>query len=807
MLSDIRLAARLLLKDRWFSLAAIAALALGIAATNTVFTLINGALLRDLPFTNPDRVVAINVLIPGDGGPRFDNLSLPDIRDLQQSVRLFDSIGAVDESFASVADAGRTTERARVAFVTANTFSLIGVRPALGRDFTAADDRAGAAPVVILGHALWQRRYAGDPGVVGRPVRVNGVPSTVIGIMADGFGFPTSSELWQPLGLLTIPAMTERGARSIDAFGRMAAGVTIEQATADLAAVTSRLARDYPATNRDVTPLVRPFRDVNTSGAIRIVFAALMGAVVLLLLIACANVGNLLLARGAGRAREISVRLSLGASRGQIVRQLLTESAVLSIVAGIAGVALAAAGVRAFAAAATGTGEPYWLEFPIDGRALTFFAAVCLGTAILFGLVPALHTSRADLIGTLRDGERGVAGSRRHRRWTGGLVVLQLTLTVALLAGAGLMLRNALVQARLDAGIDTSRLVTMRLDLPAATYPTAERRASFYRQLDERLAALPGMTGGTGTSAPLRGAFTRSVSVEGRSPEAGGAPASNLMIGPGYLDAIGARAARGRTFERGDGTPGRPAAIVNERFAALHFPGGDALGQRIALAADGPDRPASGWLTIVGIVTNVRHEETDARIVEPVVYLPYASNPLPSATLVIRAGADLARVADELRAAVASIDPDLPVFDIGRFDDAIDAERWLVGVFVTMFGIFAAAALALSSVGLYGVTAYSVAQRTREIGVRMALGARSGDVWWLVTRRAAAQLGIGLVLGGAAAVGVGQVMQGVLSSISGRDPLTFIAVVALLVAVAGAACIGPARRAMRLNPVDALRAE
>jgi putative ABC transport system permease protein len=808
MWNDIRLAARLLLKDRSFTLTAICALALGIAANNTVFTLINGALIRDLPFTNPDRVVVIGVRSLGNARQPFDNMSLPDLRDLQASARLFDGIGAADEAFVSVADDEHATERIRAAFVSANSFSLIGQRPALGRDFTSTDDQTGAPPVVILGHRVWQRRYAADPAVIGSTIRVNGVPSTVVGIMPEGFGFPATADLWQPLALLATPALTERGARNIDAFGRMAAGVTIDQATADLAVVMSRLARDYPATNRDIGPRVRPFRDANTSGPIRTVFAALMGAVVFLLLIACANVANLLLARGTDRARDVSVRLALGASRRQIVRQLLVESAVLSAIAGVAGVALAAAGVRAFQLAITGTGEPYWLEFPMDARALTFFVVVCAGTAMLFGLVPALHTSKTGLAGVLNEGGRGTAGSRRNRRWSGGLVVVQLALTIALLTGAGLMLRNLLVQMGLDAGIDTSRLVTMRLDLPTATYPTADRRAQFYRQLDERLAALPGISAGTGTWAPLGGAFERAVSIR-RQPNAEAEPprVSSLMIGPGYLEAIGATAVRGRTFVAEDGGPGRAAAIVNERFAVLHFPGGDALGEQIALEAAGGNVPASGWLTIVGVVPNVRYEEADPRVIEPVVYVPYASNPMPFATIVVRTGADAAATAATLRAAVSAIDRDLPLFDIAKLDDAVDDERWLVGVFTAMFGLFAAGALALSTIGLYGVTAYSVAQRTREIGVRIALGAGARDVWWVVTRRAAIQIGIGVVLGTAGALGVGQVLQGILSSVSGRDPATLIAVLALLIVVALAACVGPARRAMRLNPVAALRAE
>jgi putative ABC transport system permease protein len=686
---------------------------------------------------------------------------------------------------------------------------LIGQRPALGRDFRADDDRAGAAPVVILGDAIWRGRYGADPNVIGRTVRVNGLASTVVGVMPPSFGFPSSSGLWQPLAFDNVEAMTNRGARSIDAFGRIAAGVSVGQASADLGTIMERLARDYPETNRGIAPRIRPFRELNTGGPMRTAGQALAAAVAFLLLIACANVGNLLLARGTGRAREISVRLSLGATRGQIVSQLLVESLLLASLASVLGIALALAGVRVVDTAIRGTGEPYWLQFPVDWRVLLFFAAVGPLATVMFGLVPALHTSRASIVAVLNEAGRAGTSSRTSRRWSGTLVVVQLALTLVLLTGAGLMMRNVYVQSRIDAGVDTSRLISMRLLLPERQYPTAERRRLFYQRLEDQVAEIPGVQVGIGSWAPLGGAYSRRVSIEGRPiADAGEQPrTSNVFVGTGYFDTIGVRPVRGRTFTRADGGPGAPVTIVNERFASLHFGSEDAVGRRVSLDAAGATAPATGWLTIVGVVPNVRHEESDMRIVEPVVYMPHARGPLPFATVIARSRLDIGAVAGAVRTAVRTLDQDLPVFDVTTVDEALARDLWVPRVFGMMFAVFAVVALALATLGVYAVTAYSVAQRTREIGVRIALGARGRHVWWTVSRRAAFQLALGLTFGGAGALAAGQVLQRVLFSMSGRDPVTLAAVVAVLAAAALTACAVPARRAMRMNPMAALRAE
>jgi putative ABC transport system permease protein len=805
--SELRIAARVLLKERGFTLAAVAALALGIAANNTVFTLINGIFLNDLPFSDPARVVAIGIRDLSRPG-RVDNMSLADLQDLRASARTFDDIAGVDEVTMNLADPERAPERFIGSYITANGFALIGQRPALGRDFRADDDIPGATPVVILGHRIWQNRYDSDSTIVGRTIRVNGVASTVVGIMPEGFGFPTQSELWQPMGVSGAPSTRERGVRGIDGFGRLAGSVTMEQASAELEGIMAGLAQQYPASNTSIGPRLRPFRDSNTGGPVRTVTSALMGAVAFLLLIACANVANLLLARGATRARDISVRLSLGATRTQIVRQLLIESLLLASVAGALGLAIAVAGVRVVSASIRGSGEPYWLQFPLDWRVLFFFMAVCLATTVLFGLLPALNASRANLAGVINESARGATLGLRNRRWTGALVVVQLALTLVLMSGAGLMMRNVVAMTGIDAGIDTTNLVTMRIALPDATYPDVDRRRAFYEQLEARLAAIQGMRAGVGSWAPLNGAFSRRVSIEGSPavPADERPRASNVIAGTGYFEALGVTPLRGQAFTRTDGTPGIASAIVNERFAAQHFPNQDPIGRRIELDSAGASAPATGPLTVVGVVPNLRHEDFDPQVVEPAVYLPLAAQPQTFAVVIVR-HPELGLAADAVRGAIADLDPDLPVFNVMTLEDTLDIELVPFMVFGSMFVVFAGVALLLGGVGLYGVTAYSVAQRTREIGVRLALGAQAGHIWWVVTRRAALQLAIGLVIGIAGAFGVGQALQGVLTSISGADPLTLFAVPAVLIVVALFACIGPARRATRLNPIATLRAE
>ena len=810
MWNDLRYAARLLARDRAFTVTAAPALVIGMSATITMFTFVYGVYFRELPFSEPDRIVSVGTYDLARGPMAIDNLSFPDLQDLRASATLFDGIGAADEEAMDVADEERAAERFVGAWVSADTFTLLGHRPMLGRPFTRDDDRPGAGPVVILGHDVWRRRYRSDPNIIGERIRVNGLPSTIVGIMPEGFGFPLQSQLWQPLALRGGEGRDQRGNRNIDAFGRLAAGVTIEQAQADVARVMERLAREFPESNGSIGGLVRPFRDLTTSGPIRTVFAGLMGAAIFLLLIACANVGNLMLARGAVRAREIMVRLSLGASRRQVIRQLLGESLLLAVLAGAAGLGLAALAGQVLKRVIEPTGAPYWLDFSVEARVFAFVAAICLGTTVLCGLAPALHASKLNLLVVLGEGGR-TAGTLRTRRWTDGLVVAQLALSLTMLVAAGLTMRNVYAFSQIDLGVDTTGLVVTRVSLPSRSYSTDDQRRAFYQLLGERLATLPGMRAGITSATPGGPAIRRNVLPDDVALTAGTTPVSTVAIGPGYLEALGIAPLQGRLLTTADDAA--PTIVVNERFAAVHFPGEQAVGRTVRLQPQAPGGLPDAPLTIVGVVPNVRQAITrpqiaDGGAAQPVLYLPFASTPFQSAAIVVRSDAGAGAVATAVREALAQIDPDVPLTGgVMPLDEAATQELGVLAVFGSMFGFFATAALGLATVGLYGITAFAVAQRRRELGVRLALGARARHMWWVVTRRVAMQLAIGISLGLIGAFGVGQLLQGVLAGVSGRDPVTLIGVPVLMIVVTLVACLVPAVRAMRLDPVTALRLE
>ena len=807
---DIRFAVRLLLKDRWFTAVAIVALALGIGVNATVFTFVNAVLIRGLPINDPDRVMVVGTR---DARLRDRGMSYLDFEDYRRATRTFSGLAAFSGSVMNVSDEGRTPERFQGPFISAPAFKLIGQQPQLGRDFLPEDDRPGAPAVVILGNGIWKNRYGGDPSIVGRSIKINDIVSTVIGVMPEGFKFPNNADLWLPLAHMPRLAEQKRDNRNVEAFGKLANGVTREQAQSEMNTIAGQLRHDYPDTNKDVTASVMTFNERQNGGPIRLVFLSLMGAVAFVLLIACANVANLLLARSATRAREMSVRISLGATRWRIVRQLLVESVLLSIVSGLFGLALAYVGVRLFDAATQDVGKPYWIQFTMDAQVFAFFAAVCLGTGIVFGLAPALHVSKTDLNEVLKEGGRSGSSGVRARRWTSVLIVAELALTLVLLAGAGLMMRSFLTLYRLDVGVDTAHLLTMRLALPAQKYPTIESRRAFFERLDQRIAGISGIQAGMiTTNMPMGGGNGRLLAIEGR-PLAAGEQAplvTQVMIGPRYFETLGLRIMRGRGFEELDGTAGHETAIINQRFATMHFGGEDPLGRRIKLTPDGALVPGAAlptWVTIVGISPSIRQGNIQEPQPDPVAYIPLRSQAPGFAMLMIRAVGDAAGVTSLMREEVRAIDPDLPLFEIKTMDQQLAQSRWPFRVFGSMFAIFALIALALSAVGLYAVTAYSVAQRTQEIGVRMALGAQAPQVWWFVVRRGLVQLAIGLSIGLAGAFGVGQLLKSLLVQTSTRDPLTLTSIVLLLMLVSVLASFWPARRATRLDPVAALRNE
>ena len=811
---DIRFAARLLLKDKWFTLVAAIALALGIGVNATVFTFVNAVLIRGLPIADPDRTLAVDSYDRAHS--RGTGVSYLDYRDWKDNTRTFEAFAAHNGTVANVSDEGQLPERFNGSNISANGLTILGTTPVLGRNFVAEDDQRGAPAVVIIGHSMFLNRYGSNPSVIGRTVRVNDNPATIIGVMPEGFKFPFNTDLWMPLSQIPNLETQKRNSRQLQAFGHLAPGVTREQAQSELVNISKTLESENPDTNKDVQARVQTFNESQNGGPIRIVFLSLMGAVAFVLLIACANVANLLLSRATNRAREISVRMSLGASRWRVVRQLLIESVMLAAISGLGGLGITAIGIRLFDLA-TVEQRPYWIQFTMDGNVIGFFALVCLGTGIIFGLAPALHISKTDVNEVLKEGGRSGSAGARAGRWTGALMIVELTLTVVLLAGAGFMIRNFLTLYRLDLGIDTSKLMTMALALPERKYPAVEQRLAFYERLEERLRSNPKIEAVTITSnPPMQGGFLRKLTIDGK-PLDQGQQAPNvtmLTIDPHYFKTVGLPLQRGRDLSDEDGMIGRESAIINQRFVALHFPNEDPIGRRITLAIDlqGGAAPQGGiplslTATVVGVVPNLRQRDFQQPDPDPIAYLPFRPDPRGFMNLLVRSAGDPNLMTPILREEVRAIDPDLPLFGIRTMDASLEQARWPFRVFGSMFTIFALIALSLSAVGLYAVTAYAVSQRTQEIGLRMALGAQGNEVAWLFLRRSFVQLGIGLTLGIAGAFGVGTLFSQTDLLVQNRasDPITIGGIALLLAVVAIAASVLPARRATRLDPMLALR--
>lgn len=802
---DTRFAIRLLSKERWFTAAAIVALALGIGVMSMMVTIINGYNFRGLPVDDPERVLYVGTrdVTGRDRG----GLSYLDYQDWRRASRSFAAMGAFAGAIMTISDKGQAPDSLGGVYVSAEAFTILDVRPILGRGFLPGDDRPGAPPVVMVGYRLWVSRYGGDPAIIGRSVAVNGGPATVVGVMPDGFEFPYRHALWQPLALMPGLETQRRDDRVLGAFGRLADGVNPAQARVELTAIAAALAREHPETNVGIAPTAVRF-GVQQVGRLADSQPplALAATAAFVLLIACANVANLLLARSAGRSREMAIRAAVGATRWRIVRQLLVESVMLSFAAGALGLWFSTFGVR-FISDAFGRNVPYWMRFSVDGRVLLVLVAVCFLCTILFGLAPALLVSKTDVNGLMKEGGRtGIAP--RARRWTHALLVAELALTFILLAGAGLMVRSFLALYRADGVVDASQVLTVELALPDGKYPTPEQRADFYLRLDDRLRGIPGVSLATVASTrPFVGAPSRQLSFSERPAVAGDSlPSVSVVgIGPRYFDTLRLRVLRGRVFANPDGTPGHEAAIVNQRFAESYFSNENALGQRIRLTDESTDPASAPWFTIVGVSPTIR--QSIASAARPVVYVPLRSYASPSAALIVGGLSEPVMVTPLLRKEVASLDADVTLFNVRPLDDLRDDSRLQHRLIGTLLGVFAGTALLLSMVGLYAVTAYAVQQRTHEIGVRMALGARSQQVVWLFVRRGLTPLGIGLVIGLGGAFAVGRLLQGLLIQTSSTDPVTLVFIVSLLVIVAVAACYFPARRAARLDPLVVLRYE
>jgi putative ABC transport system permease protein len=808
LLLDARYAIRTLRRSPGFTLMAVATLAVGIGVNAAVFTVANAVLFKGFRSVDGnDRLLYIGT----HKDARGCCVSYPDFVDWREGIQSFEDLGAVADLRIALADATGSPESYTATLVSANTFRLLGQHPIVGRDFTPADERPGAAPVAILSHGFWERRYGSDRAVVGRTVRINGAPATVIGVMPQGFSFPQDQELWMPL--VPTPDRQKRDARGLwFAFGRMAQGATFESARSELETIGGRLARAYPQTNEGWVPQPQTFTEFFVDRDAATTYGALWGAVGFVLLIACANLAHLTLARALERGREISVRLALGAGRCRVATQLLVEGLLLSSAAGVAGWWLALIGVRTYRLIATAPTQAWaegLLDFSLDGRVLVYLIAISLAAGVLSSLAPILRLTRMDLNSTLKDGGRGSAGSLRGRRLSALVVTTEMAVAVVLVSGAGVMIRSFVNIYTASPGFDAGEVVTMLVNLPQEDYRSSSSQIAFFERVVVELGATPGVQSvALGSSGIDTGAMTPYEVAGTLLAEDERLSAAMSRVGPGYFGTLGTKVLAGREFDASDGSPARPAAIVNERMARASWPDEDPIGKQVRLF----DGAAPGvWLTVVGVVSNIQWDVSRGRDRhEPRVYVPYRQRPAGGAWLFARTQLPVSSIASALRHEIQALDPNVPVW-LGPYTLAErltgSGAYWSIGSHAALFSIFALIALLLASVGLYAVIAHSVSQRTQEIGVRMAVGGTTRDILALILRQGMAPLGIGLAIGLAASVALTRLLKAELVDVSPIDPMALTAAAAVLVAAALVGCLIPARRAMRVDPVVALRHE
>lgn len=794
LLQDLRYAMRRLLNTPGFTLVAVLTLALGIGINTMVFSVVNAVLIRPMPQVNTDGLIILRDVQRAQG--KEGGASYPDLVDWKAGSSTLADVAAYHDRDVVMMRPGGEAEEVSAEVVTPNLFPMLGARPARGRLFLPEEAIPDANRVVILSDKLWTERFGADPEVVGSEVTVDGQPHTVVGLMPPRFGFPDNQLLWLPFSPPASGAL--RGERYLRAVGRLSAGATPAVAEQELSALAGRLAERYPESNAGHGVRVGNFDEARTGG-MRPVLLVMLGAVGLVLLIACGNVAHLFLARAAGRQREIAVRVALGASRWRVVRQLLTESVAVALLGGLAGVAIADAGLRLILGSFP-FDPPLWIVFDIDSKVLLFTVAISVGTGLLFGLAPAVRAGRRDLTGSLREGGRGTSPSSAQGRLRGALVVGELALATVLLIGAMLMVRSLLRLQSVEPGFDTAQVLTARVTAAGTRYDDEGARQRFFQQIAEGAATLPGAAkAAVVTRVPLAGGSSSSdFEVEGRPLSQGEQPSAEYRgISADYFEAIGMTLVRGRSTTPAEVAAAAPVVVVNRTLAERFWPGEDPVGKRLRLS--GP------WLTVVGVVPDVRLRSLDERAT-PQVYAPFTTGAPRSLTLLVRTGSPSA-TAPALRELVRAADPGVPLDEIVGMDEVLRRSLWQQRLFGGMFTAFALLALLLAVTGVYGVMAYAVSLRTHEIGVRMALGAGVGRVLRLVVGRGAGLAAAGLALGVAGAFALTRVLASLLYGVSATDPLAFVGSVAVLGGAALLACYVPARRAARLDPVVALRAE
>jgi predicted permease len=792
---EIRYCIRSLGKSPGFAILAILALALGIGANTAIFSVVNGVLLRPLAYGNPDRLV---VILHDGQWP----VSPDDYLDWRRQSRSFQEMGAAQVWGAPLT--GRDNAEVLSGMqVSPNMFSLLGVPPLRGRTFEAGDDQPGRGHVAVLSYQLWQRRFGGDPKIIGQQVTLNGESYTVNGVMPESFHFApfwaTNADVWVPL--LLDKRLNDRGGRSLRIFARLRDGVALQQAQADIDVICRRLEAEYPATNAGMTAMVSPLEEKVVSN-IRPTLLVLLGTVGFVLLIACSNVANLMLVRANGRMKETAVRLALGSSRWRVIRQSLAESLLLSLAGAAVAMVLASWGIRGLIASLPAKSLPRLDEVGIDKTVLAFTALIALLTGVVCGLAPALRAFRTDLQETLKSGGRGSTAGRSEHRTRALLVISEVALALVLLVGAGLMLRTFEQLEAVDPGFDPHHLLTLEVAAAGKSYPTGPSRIRFFDQLRLRLEAVPGVESVSFINhLPISGdIWNLGIIIYGRpDPPPGQQPtAAYRVVQPGYFATMKIHMLQGRDFTSHDLRDTAPVAIVNEGLAKHHWPGQNAMGQRLRLGAN--------WLMIVGVIKNVK--QTDwTQNPDDEIYLPYAQSDAQFGymTLVMRAHGDPLALSKPVEEEVRSLNKDVPIAHVQSMEQVIADKLWRGRLAMTLLGLFAAVAVTLAALGIYGAISYSVSQRTGEIGIRMALGAASGDVLRMVLLQGLSMVGIGVMFGLCGAWILTRTLGSLLYGVTATDPLTFVAVPVLLTALSAVACCLPALRASRVDPVTALK--
>jgi predicted permease len=808
---DLCYCLRTLRKSPGFTAVAVLTLALGIGANATVFILANAVLFKNLPFANSDRVLYISSENRENGFGRGE--SYPDYSYLESRVRSFQSLAAFSSLDVDISDRSTVPTQVRGLRATYNTFSAIGVEPFLGRDFLPEDVRPGAAPVAILAHTLWQNRYGMDRNIIGKTILVNNVPTVVIGVMPPGFRFPRATSVWLPL--IPLGQWQNREYRGLTVFGRLARTASLSSARAEMNLLAADLASAFPASDSRVGIQVETYNDYFTDSDTRLTYFALLGAVAFVLLIACANVANLLLARAANRVREISIRAALGAGKLRIIRQLLVEGVILAGLAGILGSFLGIWGVRLFKAKLIPDDAAAYGSLSMDYRVLIFLIALVFLTGFLFGVAPAFRLSRLDPGVALKEGGHSSSGGKQMHFLSAVLVVGETALAFVLLVGAGLMIRSFLNMTRTPIGVRTDHILSMDLILRGNKYPTPQSQILFHRQLNERLQALPGIQSiAMASNLPGDGWTDFAYELEG-IPSNPHKPlrVGGVVVSASYFSIFNIRQLRGRVFNSLDRASAVPVVVVNESFARMSWRDSDPVGKRLHLLMpplNSPNAPASvaqAWLTVVGVVPDIVQSDSSEGAHDPLIYLPYPQLPQREMVIAARTVVPPGTLAGAFRSAVQELDPELPVTDLRTLDRLLWERAWPWRVYGSMFSIFAAIALLLASVGLYAVSANAVSQRTREFGIRMALGASDRNILRTVLMQGLRRLSLGLVAGFVGSFGLNQFLQELLIGIRPLDPATYISVASILALSTVLGCAIPARRAMKVDPMVALRHE